>query len=34
MSDLRAAMQADEVEDEEEYVIDETFLRMKKLAGI
>ena len=34
MSDLRAAMQADEVEDEEEDVIDETFLRMKKLAGI
>jgi len=34
MSDLRAVMQADEVEDEEEDVIDETFLRMKKLAGI
>ena len=34
MSDLRAAMQADEVEDEEEDMIDETFLRMQKLAGL
>jgi len=34
MSDLRTAMQSDEVGDEEGDVIDEVFLRMKKLAGI